>query len=242
MKKYLKITITAIIAILLTVALYLIGFKAEWIRPIIEGAGVWGYFVYLILQIIITTLLCFVPATTFTFTLLAVQLFGVTGGLFISILGCWLSSMIMFLTGRYGGVKLVDWLIGKEGREKAQSMISARAVVLVPVMLVCPFFPDDAICMVSGITKMKFLYFSICALISRSLGITVTALLGNDFTINYIKSALGSNIVLWILAINVILFDIYVIWKFSGWIEKLINKHKAKKQEKLEDSTEVESN
>ena len=238
MKKWLKWLLTIVVFVGLTLALYFIGFKAEWVKPVIESAGIWGYLIYLVLQVIITTICCFVPATTFTFTLMAVQIFGVTGGLIISIIGCWISSNVMFAVGRFGGVKLVDWLVGKEDREKAQKMVSDRATVLVPVMLACPFFPDDAICMVSGMTSMKWWYFSVTSLFTRSIGITATALLGNGATLTYIKNALGDNIVLWVIAINVILFDVWAIWKLSGWVEKALKKRREKKQKIKEQNIE----
>ena len=240
MPKWLKILLTAIVFIGLTVALYFIGFKGDWIKPLVEQAGWFGYILYILIQVTITTLLCFVPATTFTFTLMSAQIFGVTTGLIISIIACWISSIVMFLVGRYGGTKLVDWLIGKEDREKAQKMVSDRATVLVPIMLACPFFPDDALCMVSGMTKMNLGYFSIMSLLTRSIGITATALLGNDATINYIKSALGTNYVLWAILINLLLFDIYVIWKLSGKLEQIMKKRREKKQRVLEESEKIE--
>ena len=239
MPKWLKWLLTIVVFVGLTVALYFIGFKGEWIQPLVQSAGWFGYILYIILQVLITTLLCFVPATTFTFTLLSVNVFGVTTGLILSIIGCWISSIAMFLVGRYGGTKLVDWLVGKEDRIKAQNLISDRATVLVPVMLACPFFPDDCLCMVRGMTKMNFWYFMVMSLFTRSIGITGTALLGNDATINYIKSALGNNIVLWVLMINIILFDVYVIWKASGKLEQMMKKRREKKQkEKVEETTE----
>lgn len=232
MKKWVKITLTAIIMIGLIVAFYFIGFKGDWIKPIVKSLGWFGYIIYLIIQVLITTLLCFVPATTFTFTLMSVQLFGVVGGLIVSIIGCFISSIAMFFVGRYGGVKLVDWLIGKEDREKAQVMVSDRATVLVPVMLACPFFPDDAVVMVTGMTTMRFWYFAPMCLITRSIGITLTALLGNDATIEYIKGALGGNIVLWVMLANLVLFDVWAIWKFSGYIEKKLKERRMKKENK----------
>ena len=230
MPRWLKWLLTIIIFVGLTITLYFVGFKGDWIKPLVQNAGWFGYIIYLLLQIVITTLLCFIPATTFTFTLLSVNIFGVTTGLILSIIGCWSSSIAMFLVGRYGGVKLVDWLIGEEDRIKAQKLISDRATVLLPVMLTCPFFPDDALCMVAGVTKMNFWYFIIMSLITRSIGITSTTLLGNDTTINYILSSLNNNIVLWFMLINLLIFDIYVIWKLSGWFESYIRKRREQKE------------
>lgn len=230
--KWLRWVITLTILIGFSVAFYFVGFKGEWIEPIINKLGWFGYIAYILLQVIITTIFCFVPATTFTFTLLSVRIFGTITGLILSIIGCFVSSLVMFIVGRFGGVKVVDWLVGKEDREKAQNLVSDRATVLVPVMLACPFFPDDAVVMATGMTSMNFWYFMPMCLITRSLGITGTALLGNDATLNYIKSALGDNIVLWAIMINLILFDVWAVWKLSGLIEKWLKKHREKKKEK----------
>lgn len=239
--KKLKIALTIIILIGLTVALYFVGFKGEWIQPLVKSVGWFGYILYVLIQVCMTTLLTFVPATTFTFTLLSVQIFGTIQGMIISIIACWLSSMVMFIVGKYGGTKLIDWLVGKEDREKAQKMVDGRATVLVPVTLACPFFPDDAICLVSGMTNMNFWYFSIMALFTRSIGICSTALLGNGATLEYIKNALGNNIVLWVMAVNLVLFDIWAVWKGSGKIQEIVNKRRLEKEKQYEDETKKHS-
>ena len=238
MKKWLKWLLTIVIFAGITTVFCLIGFKGDWIKPIVEKAGVWGYLIYLILQVIITTIFCFVPATTFTFSLMSVQLFGMVGGLIISIIGCFISSMVMFFVGRFGGTKLVDWLVGKESREKVQNMVSDKALVYVPVMLACPFFPDDAVVLVSGMTTMKFWYFAPMCLITRSIGITATAFLGEGTIWNYIKDSLGNNIVLWIMFVFMILQCVLYIYKFTNWLEKKLKARRIKKQEEINPNIE----
>lgn len=230
MKNWLKWLLTIIVFTLLTIVMYLIGFKGDWIKPIVESAGIWGYLIYLIIQIIITTIMCFVPATTFTFTLLSVQLFGLVPGFILSVIGCWVSSLVMFLVGRYGGIKLIDWLIGTKTREKTQKLISNKAIIYIPIMLACPFFPDDALCMISGMTKMNFWYFAIISLFTRSIGIAGTAFLGEGAVWNYILNTLGNNFVLWFIAINILLIDVYFIWKFSSKLEQYLNNRKEKEE------------
>ena len=225
MNKWLKISLTVILFIGLTVALYLVGFQGDWIKPIIESTGVFGYIIYVLLQVLITTIMCFVPATTFTFTLLSVQLFGPLTGFLLSAIGCWLSSMLMFFIGKRFGEPFIDWLVGKPARIKAQNMVSGRATVLVPVMLACPFFPDDAICMVSGLTKMKYWYFAVVAAVCRTIGVGVTAFLGGDL-LNYAAFTLLD----WFLFINIIVIDAILVWKLSTKVEQWINKKKQKEE------------
>ena len=226
MKRWIKILLTVVLFIALTVALYFVGFKGDWIKPIVESTGLFGYIIYIIIQVVITTLMTFVPATTFTFTLLATGLFGPVIGFIVSAIGCFLSSMLMFFIGDKLGEPFVDWLIGKDIRIKTQERVSGRATVLVPFMLACPFFPDDAICMVSGLTKMKYWYFAICALLCRTIGVGVTAFLGGDI-LNYSSFSILD----WFLFINIIIIDIVLIWKLSTKVEEIVNKRKQIKDQ-----------
>ena len=235
MKTWLKWLLTIIIFVGLTAALYVVGFKGDWIKPIVQDLGFLGYILFIIIQVIVTTTCCFVPATTFTFTIMGVQIFGLWKGFIITLIACWISSICMFLIGKYGGTKLVDWLVGQKNREKLQNQVSDRATVLIPIMLLCPFFPDDALCMIAGITKMKVWYFCTVCLASRITCMAMTAFLGNETLINYLLSTLGNNYILWALAINIVLIDIYAVWKFSGFMEKVIQKHRLKKLNKEND-------
>ena len=233
MKRWIKISLTVTVFILLTVAMYLVGFQGDWIKPLVEGAGFWGYVIYIIIQVAITTIMTFVPATTFTFTLLATGLFGPLTGFIVSAIGCFLSSMVMFTVGDKLGEPFIDWLIGKDARIKAQNMVSGRATVLVPTMLAFPFFPDDAICMVAGLTKMKYWYFAIVAAVCRTIGVGVTAFLGGD-VLNYADFSILD----WFLFINLILIDIILVWKLSTKVEGWLNKRKQLK-EKVNDEDDM---
>lgn len=224
MNKWIKISLTLVLLIGLSVALYFVGFQGDWIKPIVEKSGFFGYIIFILINIVVTTLMTFVPGMTFTFTLLATQLFGMLPGFIVSAVACFLSSMVKFFIGDKLGEPFVDWLIGKDSRIKAQNLVSGRATVLVPVMLAFPFFPDDAICMVAGMTKMKYWYFAIVAAICRTIGVGVTSFLGGDI-LNY--SAFS--ILDWFLFINIILIDVVLIWKLSTKVEEWINKRKQTK-------------
>ena len=42
MKRWIKILLTVVLFIALTVALYFVGFKGDWIKPIVESTGFFG--------------------------------------------------------------------------------------------------------------------------------------------------------------------------------------------------------
>lgn len=226
MKRWIKISLTVVLFLLLTACLYFIGFQGDWIKPVVERAGYFGYIIFIVINIIVTTLMTFVPGMTFTFTLIATGLFGTLNGFLVSAIACFLSSLVKFIIGDKLGEPFIDWLVGKPARLKAQELVSTRATVLVPVMLAFPFFPDDAICMISGMTKMKFWYFAIVAAITRTIGVGVTSFLGGDI-LNYASFSILD----WFLFINIIIIDIVLVWKLSTKVEEIVNKRKQRKDQ-----------
>ena len=97
-------------------------------------------------------------------------------------------------------------------------------------MFLFPIFPDDALCMVAGMTKMKFWYFAIIVAIFRTIGIASICFLGSGF-INW--AALS--IIDWFVLINVCVFDIVLIFKYQHKIEKFILRKKDKEQKDEEE-------
>ena len=57
----------------------------------------------------------------------------------------------MDLIGRFGGNKAIVKILGQEEYDEAKDLIQEKGMVYVPVMYLLPIFPDDAICMVSGV-------------------------------------------------------------------------------------------
>ena len=51
MKRWIKISLTSVLFIALTVALYFVGFQGDWIKPIVESTGFFGYIIYILIQV-----------------------------------------------------------------------------------------------------------------------------------------------------------------------------------------------
>jgi uncharacterized membrane protein YdjX (TVP38/TMEM64 family) len=92
-----------------------------------------------------------------------------------------LTSSIMFIIGRFGGKKAVEWIIGKESSDKAKRLLTLGGKAALPMMYLLPFFPDDTLSLVAGMTEMKFSYNFICTLIFRNIGVLTICVLGTDF-------------------------------------------------------------
>lgn len=231
LKNWVKWVVLATIVAVFTAVTYItlkqLGITSiEGLRAVISSCGVWGWLVFILLQILVTTLLCFVPATSMTFIVFSVILFGAWKGFAISASAVILSSMSMFLIGRFGGEKLAIKMVGEESLKKAQDLIAVKSKIYLPLMFLFPAFPDDALCLVAGITKMRWWEFLLITLTCRTVGVATTCFLGSDL-INW--SAL--TIVDWFVFISVCVIDLYIVYRLADKLEKKIKEKKDKERQ-----------
>ena len=174
--KALRLLIALTVIIAISVGAFFI-FKAcgltnvDNLQSFIEGTGGWSIVVFLLLYVGFVTLFSFVPAASMTLILVGIAMFGANWKTFlICFAGVILASVCMDLIGRFGGSKLITKLIGKEDYENALSLVQEKGMVYVPVMYLLPVFPDDAICMVVGATKMNFWVHLLEIVLCRGIG------------------------------------------------------------------------
>ena len=239
MKKWIKVGLILLLLAAASVGIYLIlrscGITdVNQLRDLIANCGAWGWIVFIALFTLSTVLLCFVPGISMTFITVSIILFGAMKGFLISSISVFISSSIMFMLGNTVGERAAVKLVGKDSLEKAQNLIDVKSKLLLPLMLLFPVFPDDALCMVAGMTKMKYWYFAIIALICRTVGIATICFLGSGF-IDWAALSLVD----WFVLINVVVFDIVLIFKYQNKIEKFILRRKSKQQPEIEPIQEV---
>ena len=222
MKKWIKGLIIILILAAISVGAYFtlraLGVTSvEGLREIIAKCGTWGWIVFILLFTICSTLLCFIPATSATFIAVSIILFGALYGFIISTISVFLSSSLMFLIGNTLGEKTIEKLVGKKSLEKAQNLLDMKSKMLLPLMFLFPVFPDDALCMVAGMTKMRYWYFAIVVAIFRTVGIATICFIGSGL-INWSELSLVD----WFVLANVCVFDIVLIFKYQDKLEKFI--------------------
>lgn len=221
-KKWLKIILGVLAFAAVCVGIFFI-LKAlgvtdiESIRQLVEGCGAWGWIVFIALFVAVSTLTCCIPGTSATFIVVSIILFGAWKGFIISTASVFISSSLMFLIGDKLGEKAVVKLVGRKELEKAQELIDVKSKIFLPLMFLFPAFPDDALCMVAGMTKMRFWYFAVVVAIFRTIGIATLCFLGSGF---FDWGALS--LIDWFVLINVCVFDIVLIFKYSDKLEKRI--------------------
>lgn len=231
MKNWIKICLTILVVAAVSVGAYFIlracgVTDVESLRELIASCGAWGWIVFITLFTLCTSLLCFIPASSMTFIIVSVVLFGATKGFIISSISVFLSSSLMFILGNTLGEKVAVKLVGKESLEKAQNLVDVKSKMLLPLMFLFPVFPDDALCLVAGMTKMRYWYFAIIVGICRTIGVATTCFLGSGL-INWAVLSLVD----WFVLISVCLFWFLLIFKYQHKIEMFITRDKKPKQQ-----------
>ncbi len=132
----------------------------------------YGCIIIVLAQVIITSLLSFVPGASMAFIMLLETLYEDSLTAFIvAFSGVMLSSLMMYLIGRFGGYNLGKLIIGKEDCEKACELLNNKGLIYFPMMMMFPVFPDDALVMVAGTLKMSLKWFIPSIVIGRGIGV-----------------------------------------------------------------------
>ena len=199
--------------------------KTQRLIEIIQGAGVWGYLVYFLIQVLqvvvlpLPAVVCYIPGTI---------IWGPLTATLIASAGVLTGSVISYFIGKFCGKPVVIWIAGRETTEKYTNILSKRGKILFLIMQVLPFFPDDIICIVAGLTGMNFIYFTAVIAVVRPAIIATYCYLGSGNIIPFS----GWGIPVWVAIFAVCIVFAVISFKYQDKIEGwLVKKFKRKKTE-----------
>lgn len=198
------------------------GEKINRLTEIIRSTGEWGMLVYVLIQILQVVVLplpaavCYIPGSLIwgglTATLLASA--GVISG-----------SLIAYAIGRFFGKRAAEWIAGKEAVEKYAKFIGNKGKVIFLLMQILPFFPDDILCIVAGLTSMNFAFFIVTIVVVRPVIIALYCFLGTGSIIPFG----GWGIPVWIAIFAVCIVLAVLALKYQDRFEKwLVSKFRKK--------------
>ena len=196
----------------------------DTIRNIISNSK-YAPLVFVLLELVLFVFFCFVPIMEAGMITLGMILFGAWEGFLLSSFSCIVSSCILFVIGDKFGEGMARKLIGKSELERAQDIVTHKSKFMLPIFFFIPGFPDDAICLVAGMTKMKFLYFFIVTTICHLLDVAIICFLGEFINWSMLTP------IDWVLLINVLIIDFYLLIKMQRYLERT-NKNKKEPPEK----------
>ncbi len=231
--KILRLFLTVAILLGIFIVLYaIIKFTGVWekinsiekLKAIVESGGMFSFIVFVVLQILQTTVLQ-IPAIFVTIA--GSLVFGPWVAFVLSFIAVMIGSVIMFWVGRKAGRKFLNWLAGKEEADVWIKRMS-HGKYLFFLMMIFPLFPDDILCVVAGLTNMSFSFFFWTNVIARSLGIACTVFFGSGAVIPFH----GWGLLAWggIILFVASLFYLSVKYqdKIDGIVKQIFNKKKKK--------------
>ncbi|MBO5335312.1 MAG: TVP38/TMEM64 family protein [Clostridia bacterium] len=128
-------------------------------------------FIYILVQII---QVLFLPIPGAISILAGLQIFGALLTGVYSYIGIVLGSLTAFGIGRRWGNKGAAWLIGEETLEAWKKKMQGKDNLLLTAMFLLPFFPDDILCFVAGVSTMSSRYFILMMLATRLFSVFTT--------------------------------------------------------------------
>ena len=213
MKKWIKIFFIilgfALISVVAFIILKILNItNIDTLRSTIESSRQFAAILYILITATLLTLLCFVPLLNTSLAILSLILFPVWLAFFCCLIATLLSNTILFFIGDKFGEKIAVKLISKKELENAQNLVDKKSKILLPVLFILPGIPDEALCIVAGMTKMKYSYLIITSAIYHTIEIGLYCFLGSGL-INWSNLS----IVDWFVLINILVVDLYFLFK-----------------------------
>jgi uncharacterized membrane protein YdjX (TVP38/TMEM64 family) len=110
-------------------------------------------------------------------------LFGLWTGFLISTAGLVVGSIAAFAVARFYGRPVVEKLVKAETIDKYIDTVAQRHFVLLFLVFLFPFFPDDALCLIAGISALPFHVFLLLVILGRPPGMFVSSLVGSGIAV-----------------------------------------------------------
>lgn len=138
--------------------------------------------------------------------------FGFWKGWALSSLGLVLGSQCAMALGRLLGRRFVRRFVPSSVMERFDGLIDGGGYMTFFMIFLLPALPDDAVCFIAGLTRLKLMPLSAVCLLGRAPGMAVLSLLGGQLQDGLTLSAK-------ILFVLMMLASV-VIWIFSEKIEE----------------------
>lgn len=177
--KYKKLIITTIIVVVISIILCVIvnisGLDdINTIKKLITD-GILGAVIYVFL---LALQILFVPINSLILIIPAIIIFGPLSAFVLSIIGVMLGSIIAYYMGIVFGESLLNWLVGKKSSAEWREKLSKNGKYLLPFLMLIPIFPDEIVCVMSGVVRINFVYFFVVSLITRIFDLICTCFIG----------------------------------------------------------------
>lgn len=159
--------------------LYRSGFFAlsssEELRAYIEHFAPYSHLIFFLLQFLSVIL---APIPSNVSAMVGGVLFGTVTSFLLTFSAVAAGSLLVFWLARTLGRDFADRVVSRRLSEKYQAVIHAKASVFLVLAFLFPFFPDDVLCILAGLTDIPFRRFAAIVLTARPWGLLFASALG----------------------------------------------------------------
>lgn len=233
LKILLILVVLAIIALGVYGLMKLLGVDSiSGLQEVCNKYGKYSYLIIITLQIIQVV---FIPISNQIITIPAIAVIGIIPAFICSWIGIEIGTIILYLIGRKGGGKLLEWILSdKEKVEKTTTAMKTRKLFYIVGMLI-NVIPDDILTCVAGCAKLNFLYVLIVSAITRAICVASTV-----FGFGLLTQTWWGIIILVVLYIGIIYLGYLFLryeTKIEAWVAK---KFRRKKNEEIQMDSSVQ--
>ena len=177
------------------------------LRRLGEGSE-WLFILIQVLQVVIAP----IPGQAAAFA--GGFIFGFWKGWALTTLGLVIGSLIAMSLARLLGISLVRKVVPDSIIQRFDSVISDGGYMTFFMIFLLPALPDDAVCFLAGLTKLKLLPLSVVCLLGRAPGMAVLSLTGAGF---------ADGLTLWVeILFGVMMVLSVLLWLFWEIIESWV--------------------
>ena len=162
-------------------ALYATGFfqaagSAEALGAYIDRCAPWSHLAYFGVQLASVVI---APIPSNITAAAGAYLFGLWPSFLLTFGAVALGSVLVFILARLLGRRFVCRFVGEKLSEKYLDLIRRKRDVFLLLAFLFPFFPDDLLCILAGLTDIPFRRFFLLAVLARPWGLLVACMVGS---------------------------------------------------------------
>ncbi len=149
----------------------------EAMKAYVEAFAPYSHIAFFLIQYLSVVL---APIPSNITALAGGMLFGFWGGFLLSALAIIAGSMTLFaLSRKLGAQRAAKWA-GEKVSSRYLDLLRRKQDVVLFFIFLFPFFPDDVICILAGLTTIRTRRFFILMVLSRPWGMLISSALGSQ--------------------------------------------------------------
>lgn len=160
--------------------LYCSGFFAactsmETLRAYISRSAPYSHLFFFLIQLL-SVILAPIPSNISAAA--GGMIFGALPAFLLTFAAVFLGSMLVFSLARVLGQGFADQFVSRRLSAKYQAVIRSKTSVFLILAFLFPYFPDDILCILAGLTDLSLRRFALIVLVTRPWGLLFASGLG----------------------------------------------------------------